>query len=149
MKTYLQRSDSGTSLIEFALLAPVFLLLMVGLIEVGRYTYYGIVAAHAARAGVQFGSQNLVTAAAGAAAENAALADAGNPSGWKAKFTLVCTMGGQPATCPVSGSGVAPQTMVYYVQVKVTGTVSSLLKYPGIPQQSSITATSQMRVANQ
>jgi Flp pilus assembly protein TadG len=151
MKRQFVGSQRGTSLIEFALLAPVFIFLMIGVIEVGRYTYYGIVAAHAARAGVQFGSQNLVTAAnpGGNAIENAALSDAGSPSGWKAKYTLICTIGGQPANCPISGSGVAPQTMVYYVQVQVTGKVNSLLKYPGIPQQSSITATSQMRVANQ
>ena len=145
------KCESGTSLIEFALLAPVFLFLMVGLIEVGRYTYYGIVAVHAARAGVQFGSQNLVTAAdpGGNAIENAALADAGSPSGWRATHTVICVnAGGTTITCP-SPPASTVQGMIYYVQVQVTGTVTSLLKYPGIPQQSTITSTAQMRVSNQ
>ena len=144
-------SQAGTSLIEFALVAPIFVFMLVCVIEVGRYTYFGIVAAHAARAGVQYGSQNLVTAAspAGGAIENAALNDAGNLSGWKATHAVVCTNAGTQVTCPVAASGGIGPNLVYYVQVKVTGTVSSLLKYPGIPQQSSFTATSTMRVANE
>jgi Flp pilus assembly protein TadG len=143
-------SQAGTSLIEFALLAPVLLFLMVGLIEVGRYTYYGIVAAHAARAGVQYGAQNLVTAAspAGGAIENAALNDAGNPAAWKATHSIICTNGSNQVSCP-AGASIAASNLVYYVQVKVTGTVNSLLKYPGIPQQSSFTAVATMRVANE
>ena len=38
-------------MVEFALLAPVFIFMMIGVIEVSRYMYFGIVAAHAARAG--------------------------------------------------------------------------------------------------
>ena len=36
------RSQSGASLVEFAILAPVMLVLLVGLIEVGRYTFFAI-----------------------------------------------------------------------------------------------------------
>ncbi|HEX3458358.1 MAG TPA: TadE/TadG family type IV pilus assembly protein [Candidatus Baltobacteraceae bacterium] len=150
MKRFLT-AQAGTSLIEFALVAPVFLFMLVGIIEVGRYTYFGIVAAHAARAGVQYGSQNLVTAASppGGAIENAALNDAGNLSGWKATHAIICTNAGAQITCPISASGVIGPNLVYYVQVKVTGSVSSLLQYPGIPPQSSFTATATMRVANE
>jgi len=150
MKRFLA-SQAGTSLIEFALVAPVFLFMLVGIIEVGRYTYFGIVASHAARAGVQYGSQNLVTAAspAGGAIENAALNDAGNLSGWKATHSIICTNAGTQVTCPIAASGIIGPNLVYYVQVKVTGNVSSLLKYPGIPQQSAFTATATMRVANE
>lgn len=149
MKRFLA-SQAGTSLIEFAVVAPVFLFMMVGIIEVGRYTYYGIVASHAARAGVQYGAQNLITAAApaGGAIENAALNDAGSPAGWKATHSIICTNGGSQVTCP-AGASIAASNLVYYVQVKVTGTVKSLLQYPGIPQQSSFTATATMRVANE
>ena len=50
------RSERGTSMVEFALLAPVLILLVVGLIEVGRYTYFGILAAHAAETAARYGA---------------------------------------------------------------------------------------------
>jgi len=150
MVKHVLKSEAGTSLIEFAVMAPVFLFMLVGIIEVGRYTYYGIVAAHAARAGVQYGSQNLVTAAAppGGAIENAALTDAGSPAGWHATHSIICTNNANQVSCP-AGASIAASNLVYYVQVQVTGTVTSLLQYPGIPRQSSISANAMMRVGNQ
>lgn len=150
MKKSFMKSERGTSLIEFAVMAPVFLFMLVGIIEVGRYTYYGIVAAHAARAGVQYGSQNLVTAASppNGAIENAAMADAGSPAGWHATHSIVCTNTVSQVSCPTVAS-MAASNLVYYVQVQVTGTVTSLLQYPGIPRQSSVSASAMMRVGSQ
>ncbi len=50
-------------MVEFAILAPVFVFLLIGLIEVGRFAFFGILAANAARAGAQYGAQTLSTAA--------------------------------------------------------------------------------------
>ncbi len=57
------RSERGTSIVEFAILAPVLIFLVIGVIEIGRYMYFGIVAAHMAESGARYGAQSLGTAA--------------------------------------------------------------------------------------
>lgn len=145
--------DSGTSLIEFALIAPVFAFLLIGMIEVGRYTYFSILASHAARAGVQYAAQSAESAADansnGPSTRSAALADAQNLSNWTVRSAVVCTLGGQISTCPQSTSNSIPANLVYYVQVQVSGTFHSLLNYPGIPSSVPISATATMPVGNQ
>jgi Flp pilus assembly protein TadG len=51
------RAESGTSLVEFAILAPVIIFLLIGVIEIGRFAFFSILAANAARAGAQYGAQ--------------------------------------------------------------------------------------------
>src|SRR5580704_13108987 len=53
--------ECGQSLIELAFVIPF--LLLVGIIEIGRFAFYSIVVANAARAGAQYGAQSLATAA--------------------------------------------------------------------------------------
>jgi Flp pilus assembly protein TadG len=145
--------SAGTSMVEFALLAPVFIFLMFGVIEVTRYLYFGIVAAHAARAGVQYASQTTQTAldasVNGPKTRAAAVADGQNLPNWTVTSSITCTVGGQAATCPINTANQVPANLVYYVQVKVTGTFASLFKYPGIPQSIPISATAIMPVGNQ
>lgn len=148
----MMRSERGTSMIEFALLAPVFIFLLIGLIEIGRFTYFWIVAEHAARAGVQYGAQNLQTAADAAlnagSTDNAALNDS-RISGWKAVSSISCTVNGTNAPCPANNANQISPSLVYYVQVQVTGTVNSLLNYPGLPHSMQVSATAVQRVVNQ
>jgi Flp pilus assembly protein TadG len=141
-------------MVEFALVAPVFIFMLVGIIEVGRYTYFAIIAAHAARAGVQFAAQNLTTAADAAAdgpnTANAASQDAQQLAQFQVKSWVVCTANSQPATCPTSDSTTTISSgLVYYVAVQVSGTFNPMLKYPGIPTDVPISATATMRVGNQ
>jgi Flp pilus assembly protein TadG len=139
-------------MVEFAIVAPVLALLLVGLIEIGRFTYFWLVAEHAARAGVQYGTQSLETAADAAtnagATDMAALNDAG-VSGWTATSSIVCTLNGVSAPCPANNANQISQNLVYYVQVQVTGTVHSLLNYPGLPHTMPLTVTASQRVVNQ
>jgi Flp pilus assembly protein TadG len=135
------RSDRATSVVEFALVAPVLIFLAIGLIEMGRYTYFGILCAHAARAAVQYGSRNLITVDDVAGTQNAAERDAPN---------LTITVKPQPycmknaVTVNCSGAGIT-----YYDSVEVTGSFKSLLNYPGIPNTITLTSTASMRVASQ
>jgi len=57
------RSQSGQSLYEMALLAPLLLTLLLGVIELGRYAYISILVANAARAGAAYGAQSLTHSA--------------------------------------------------------------------------------------
>lgn len=145
----LLRSETGTSMVEFAILAPVFVLLLIGLIEVGRFAYFGILAANAARAGAQYGAQNLSTAVDSTGIQNAALQDGQNLSTFSVAPGNLCSIsGGTPTPCPSPGA-TPPANTIYYVQVQVSGTVTSLLKYPGIPHAVPISGSATMRVANQ
>lgn len=147
----LVRSQRATSMIEFALVAPVFIFMLVGVVEMGRYTYFAVLAQHAARAGVQYAAQNLQTAAdasaSGPATASAASQDAQSLSQWHVTSWVTCTNNLQVAPCPTSN--VVSSGLTYYVGVKVTGTFRSLLSYPGIPNNVPVTATALMRVGNQ
>ena len=50
------RPAGGQSLVEFALVFPVFLLLLFGLIDIGRFVYTTNAVSEAAREGARFGS---------------------------------------------------------------------------------------------
>lgn len=149
----LAREERGTSLVEFALVAPVLIMLLVGMIEIGRFAYFAILAANAARAGVAYGAQNLQTAMDSAGIKNAAVADAQQLSNWTSGSGVVvkqlCSVnGGTPGPCVTGASGPAAGT-VYYVSVQVNGTFKSLMNYPGLPPQLPVTGNAIMRVASQ
>jgi len=151
----LLRAESGASLVEFAILAPVIAFLLIGLIEIGRFASFAILAANAARAGAQYGAQDLTTAYDTAGIQNAALADGENLANWTAPGggitvnQLCSNSGGTPQACSTSGSLGPPQNTIYYVQVQVTGRFTTLVNYPGIPSSVPITGSSMMRVVTQ
>lgn len=144
------RSERGTALVEFAIMAPVFLFLLVGLIEVSRYAYFALLAANGVRAGAAYGAQNTITADDTAGMAAAAAADAPNlPSGVNGvNFSAahICLLSGTATPC----SGTTPQSnWVYFVVVTATGHEKTLLNYPGIPQNIPISASATMRVSSQ
>ncbi len=142
------RSQDGSSVVECALLAPVFVFLLIGLIETGRYCYFAILAAHAAHAGAQYGAQDTKTADDGSGMAYAAREDAMYLSNWTVSATHLCsTNAAALATCSTSAS--LPTNTIYYVKVQVAGTFSSLLNYPGIPTNVAISGSAIMRVASQ
>lgn len=138
----LLRRESGTAAIELGLLAPVLIFLLIGLVDIGRYVYYGLLATHAAVAGAQYGAQNLFTASSNASMQTAALNDAPALANAKAAAVHVCMLGMSTVACGASGA-------TYFVQVQVSGTFHALISYPGIPASIPITSTAFMRVANQ
>ena len=69
---------SGAAMAELVVLAPLLLLLLLGLVEAGRAGDLAITVASAARAGVQYGSQNHTTAADTTGIQSAATNDANN-----------------------------------------------------------------------
>lgn len=136
-------SERGTALVEFALVAPVLIFLLIGLIEVGRYMYFGILVTHSARAALQYQTRDLITVADTTGAQNAGLQDAPNVA-LTVTPSYYCALNGSLVSCLSGGSGI-----VYFAKVQVSGTFHSLLNYPGIPNSVPVSATAVMRVTNQ
>ena len=158
-KTWLMRaiwrSEKGQSLVELALLTPILLLLVVGIVEMGRYATLSIEVANAARAGAAYGSQNLATAANAVGIVDAALDDWPHSSG----LTIAPGSGASYTTCGCDNGGTISAIacsstcgtghLVPSVSVKATGSFTSLFHYPGIPASLSVTNTATMRVRQQ
>jgi Flp pilus assembly protein TadG len=135
------RSDRGQSLIELALLTPVLMILVVGLVEMGRYASLSILVGNAARAGAQFGSQNLADAAnttgITCAAENESLSGgtapacpSSNPLALTVTPTTVCGCdNGGTITAMATCTSSCANHVVVSVQVNAKGTFTPLFSY--------------------
>ena len=144
----LSQSERGSAMVEFAILAPVMVLVFIGLIEISRYAYYALLAANAARAGAQYGAQSTSTALDNTGMQTYANADLPANSHVSATSRYFCLTdpGGAPTTCP---TGTAQSGVAYYIEVDTTGTYNSLFKYPGIPQLVPVSGKAVLRVVNQ
>jgi len=145
------RDDSGQSLVELALIAPIFFLLLLGAAEFARLAYADIEVSNAARAGVAYGAQSATTASDVAGIVLAATDDGSDISGLSATTTHFCSCSNAastqvacataPTTCSASGARV-----LGYVQVNTTATVNSLVHYPGLPTTFTLNGQAIMRV---
>ena len=163
----MRHKQSGQALVEFAFILPVLLILVLGVIEVGRYAYIAILLGNAARAGAAYGSQSVAFAADTTGIQAAADYDfAGTTSGTTttnglpysaltvtSSFTCGCDNAGTITSYACSGTATAGKCpvggghWVIVLSVTASGTYSSLFNYPGIPTSISLSRTATMRVA--
>lgn len=139
----------GSALAELAIVAPLLLILLVGLAEVGRLGEYAIRVANAARAGVAYGAQNDATAGDAQGMQNAAAADAGDASITAVASATFCACAdGTGSTCQ---QGDCPNShRLQWVQVTTSGTFVSVLNSAFLPaplRSVTISQTATMRVA--
>src|SRR3984893_7228009 len=142
--------ERGQSLVELAFVVPLLLLLLVGIIEIGRFAFYSILVSNAARAGAQYGAQSLATAGDTTGISTAGTNDA---PGVTAPNNLTVTST-QSCGCSTTGLGTcgtptacAAGRWVVYVQVTATGSFNSLFSYPGLPKTFAVTRVQEMVVA--
>jgi Flp pilus assembly protein TadG len=135
--------EEAQSLVELALMMPLFILLLLGTTEFARFAWAAVLTASAARAGAQYGCQNAATAADTAGIQAYAASDSVNLTGLTTTSSVSCycsTAASTQITCSTAlGSCAAPATILAYVQVNTTSTVTPLGRYPGLP--TSFTAT--------
>lgn len=159
LRKLITRADSGAALAELVLVAPLALLVLIGLIEVGRFGDYIIRVTNAASAGAFYGAQNASTAGDFTGMQNAAIADAASlpnisvstPSNycvcWSAPTTqFACTVTGATSTCTPSSTN----HEIAYVSVTVSGSLPSLTNYGFLPaslRTINVTRTAVMQVA--
>lgn len=154
------RSPSGQSLLEVALLAPMLLALLLGVIEMGRYAYISILVGSAARAGAAYGAQNLMlsvdTAGIQAAADNDFQNNGQNTSKLTVNSSTSCGCDSNGTVTPASSCSTAANATagicnsghwVVMESVTASGTFNSLFNYPGIPKSLTVSDTATQRVA--
>ena len=134
--------DAGQSLVELALILPVFVLLILGAVEFGQLAYAAIEVSNAARAGVQYGAQSPATAADAAGMVSAAQNDGVNifqTYGLTVTPSNFCSCSNAPSvsvdtgTCPTAATTCSANgaRVLNYVKVITSATVTPLIHYPG------------------
>jgi Flp pilus assembly protein TadG len=147
------RRDDAQSLVELALVVPLFLLLLLGSAEFARFAWAAVLTSNAARAGAAFGAVNLINLANTDGIKSAAAKDSVNLTGLNTIPSNSCTCSngawsGTGLACSAAlASCPAPATITNYVTVSTSATVTPLMHYPGLPTSFTATAQSTMVVA--
>jgi len=138
----LQKAERGQALIEMALFAPLLIVLLLGIIEIGRYAELAIVVSDSARTGAVYGAQNLATAANGAGIQNAAQNDANLGTNLVVTSFSELLPAASPAFPPCTATSDTGNP-VPYVIVRTSYTATSLFS----SKQYTFQGCAQMQVA--
>ena len=134
----------GASFVELALVLPLFLVMLIPVVDLGRGFYAAIEVASAAHAGAMYGVENPsdtsgMVQAAKAGASNLTNVDA------SAAYGCECSDGSSPiASCTSTPS--CTYNYVTYVDVTVTSPYRTVFGYPGLPSSMNITREVRLRV---
>lgn len=128
----------GQSAVELALVTPILVVLLLVAADFGRVFYTSIAVNNAARAGAQYGSESIVTAA-----DSAGITAAARTDGWSSLSVTAtqCTCETSTIVTACATSYCTNNPSATYVTVTVTAPFTTLVAYPGLP--SSITLTGQ------
>ncbi|HKU67721.1 MAG TPA: TadE/TadG family type IV pilus assembly protein [Candidatus Baltobacteraceae bacterium] len=158
-KSAFPTAQAGVALIEFAIAIPILIMVLIGIIEYGRYTYFAIEIGNAAHAGAAYGSRTATTGADATGMKNAAIADGQNAifpltaSSVTAGNACACWTGTLGAAAPTASQCDTCTTgrQVTYAQVTVTGTISPLFNYTmlGLPKSWTVARTATIRIMGQ
>jgi Flp pilus assembly protein TadG len=130
-------------MIEFALSAPVLLLLAAGVLNYGIALRAAIAVSAAARAGAQYGSLSTGNAADTAGMQAAAANAAPNLSGLTVTPVQACRCSNGSS---VSCIGSCPSGPVgLYVEVTTRATAPNLFRYAALPFSGAVSARAVMR----
>jgi len=152
----LARTECGASLVEFALVLPLLLLMALATIDFGRLAYMHIEVHNAARAGVAYGAQSHITAANTAGMQTAAQNDTDLSTSSPTSFTAtassfcVCSNNNSQTSSPhvtCVSSSCTGALLVEYVEVDTQANYQPWISWPGAPGSTTVTATVQMQVA--
>jgi Flp pilus assembly protein TadG len=132
--------NSGQSMLEVALCLPLFLLLILGTMEIANIAWSAIQVQNAAHAGAQFGSQSRA-----AASDSTDIATAAKNDAPRLSSSMIVTSSSacqciDTSTGNTAGSGCttltqcpAPYTIMEQVQVNTSAAVTPIVHYPGLP----------------
>jgi Flp pilus assembly protein TadG len=141
-------TEEGSSVVELAIILPLFLLVAFAAIDFGRAYYLANEVAGAAHAAAVYGSQNITDTTG---MTNAAKDDAPDVSGLTVtpSWGCQCSDGtSRSVSCAVAPSGCSA-SVVYYATVSVTAAYMPMLPWTGINSSYTISGSSTMRSASE
>src|SRR5687768_12459108 len=128
---------TGAAMVEFAVVFPVLVLLLIGAADFGRVFFTSIAVANAARAGAEWGAMDSDNAQDSLGIVNFAKFDGAEAGTITVTTQTVCRCLATVTACSTAnciGYGV-PKS---YVEVTASKTVNLILPYPGVPNNISI-----------
>ncbi len=132
----------GGAAVEMAVVFPVLVLLVIGVVDYGRVFYTSVTVANAARAGAEFGATRPGMTVKPDSIRAFAIQD-GLEAGVTVAASRYCECSGAAAGCTATcGGGAVPDV---FIEVTASKTVNFLLPYPGIPNSFFITRKAVMR----
>jgi Flp pilus assembly protein TadG len=132
--------------VELVLSVPLLILLLLVVVEAGRICLVAIALASAARAGVQYGAQNLATVSDSAGMRTAAVSDAPNLAGMIAAGSHFCQCSdGSAATC--LDNDCASSHRLVYAKMNTSATYTPLVNWPGVPVATTLSSQAILRVS--
>jgi Flp pilus assembly protein TadG len=144
-RRYCSNRTTGQASVEMAFSVPLLIVLLLVAVEAGRICLVATGLSSAARAGVQYGAQNLTTVSDTSGMQNAAKADAPNLTGMTATASYYCECSdGSASTCLATDC--ASSHRLTYVKVNTSATYTPLVNWPGIPTTTTLTSQAIMRV---
>jgi Flp pilus assembly pilin Flp len=140
-----RRDENGSALVEFALLMPVLVLILVGMVNYTAETVYSIQVQEGANAGAEYGAiPGYESSLSAIQTYTVALMPYLSGATATANNIWSCTAGGAsvPSTTICSGGG----TPYKYVVVTTQATVHRLLSYPGFPSTVTLNGYASIQV---
>jgi Flp pilus assembly protein TadG len=137
---------SGSSLVELALLVPLFVLLLAGSVDLGRACYAAIEVSAAANAGAEYGVHKPTDTAG---MQQAALLNGANLSGLSTSASWGCECSdGSSASVSCAARPNCSVNIVRYVLVTTSMTYQPALGFPGIPSSLALEGSARLRAAD-
>jgi Flp pilus assembly protein TadG len=139
----------GQSYVELAFVLPVLAIVLVVAADFGRlfYTYVGVI--NAARAGAQYGSNSVITAADATGMSAAAKQDGVNVANLTVTASQ-CTCGTATSSIPACAANFcANDPEGNYVVVNTQVPFATIVKYPGVPSSITLKGQAVMQVQQQ
>jgi Flp pilus assembly protein TadG len=136
----------GQSAVELGFAIPVLALMLVVAADFGRVFFFSIAVNNAARAGAQYGSQTVITAADITGMKAAATTDGSNVSGLSATASQ-CTCESPAGSVPACAKSYCdPNPAATFVEVDTSAPFTTILNYPGIAHSFTLTGKAVMQV---
>ena len=134
----------GTALVEFALVSPLLLLLLAGVLNYGQALRTATSVATAARSGAQYGSRNLANSLDTTGIRNAAVNSTPDIHNLTVTSQRTCQCsGGGAVSCSGTCTG---GSMEVYVQVTAQAVTSSIFSYASLPFTGNTSSQATMRI---
>lgn len=134
----------GGSFVELALVLPLFLLIFVPTVDIGRAIYMSIEVAAAAQAGAAYGIQNPTDVSG---MQSASAAGISNLSSVSATATYGCECSdGTSVSASCTTTPTCTYNYVNYVDVVASAPYSTTFNYPGLPSSLTISREIRLRV---